>query len=78
VRRRDFITLAGAATMWSFATGAQEAGRTYRLGMLMPFPRDHPFVLGFLGELRNRGFVEGQNLAIEYRDFGPNPELSSQ
>ena len=78
MRRRDFITLVGGATAWPFAARAQEAGRTYRLGMLMPFPRDHPFVLGFLGELRNRGFIEGQNLAIEYRDFGPNPELSSQ
>jgi putative tryptophan/tyrosine transport system substrate-binding protein len=34
--------------------------------------------LGFLGELRNRGFVEGKNLAIEYRNFGPNIELISQ
>jgi putative tryptophan/tyrosine transport system substrate-binding protein len=78
MRRRDFILASGAALAWPLAAAAQEPGRTYRLGMLMPFPRDHPFVLGFLGDLRNRGFIEGQNFAIKYRDFGPNPELSSQ
>jgi putative ABC transport system substrate-binding protein len=46
--------------------------------MLMPFPRDFPFVVGFLSELRKRGFTENQNLVIEYRDFGRDPELSSQ
>jgi putative tryptophan/tyrosine transport system substrate-binding protein len=79
MRRREFITLVVGATVTSpFAAAAQEPGRIYRLGMLMPFPRDHPFVLGFLGELRNRGFIESQNLAIEYRDFGGNTELNSQ
>jgi putative tryptophan/tyrosine transport system substrate-binding protein len=78
MRRRDFIKLAGGAAAWPLTAHAEEAGRTYRLGMLMPFPRDHPFVLGLLGDLRKRGFSEGQNLAIEYLDFGRDPELSSQ
>jgi putative ABC transport system substrate-binding protein len=71
MKRREFITLVGGAALaWPLAAQTQEPGRTYRLGMMMPFPRDHPFVVGFLGELRKRGFIEGQNLAIEYRDFG--------
>jgi putative ABC transport system substrate-binding protein len=79
MKRREFITLVGGAALaWPLAAQTQEPGRTYRLGMMMPFPRDHPFVVGFLGELRKRGFIEGQNLAIEYRDFGGNTELSSQ
>jgi putative tryptophan/tyrosine transport system substrate-binding protein len=78
MRRRDFIKLAGGAAAWPLTAHAEEAGRTYRLGMLMPSPRDHPFVLGLLGDLRKHGFSEGQNLAIEYRDFGRDPELSSQ
>jgi putative ABC transport system substrate-binding protein len=32
----------------------------------------------FWDELRRRGFVEGQNLTVEYRDFGRNNDLSSE
>jgi ABC-type uncharacterized transport system substrate-binding protein len=76
MRRRDFITLlAGAVVAWPLATRAQEPGRTYRIGMLMPFPREAPYTLRFLDELRRHGFIEGQNLTIEYRDFGPRGDL---
>ena len=29
-------------------------------------------------ELRRQGFVEGQNLKVEYRAFGPHPDLLPQ
>jgi putative tryptophan/tyrosine transport system substrate-binding protein len=56
---------------------AQESGRTYRLGILMPFPRE---VLGasFFDELRRSGFIEGQNLTVLYRDYGLHGDLISQ
>jgi hypothetical protein len=79
MRRREFITLlGGAAAAWPLVARAQVAGRTYRLGMLSPFPRDHPWNLVFLDELRRRGFIEGQNLTIDYRDFGPHADLISE
>jgi putative ABC transport system substrate-binding protein len=46
--------------------------------MLMPFPRDHPWNVVFLDGLRRRGFIEGHNLTIDYRDFGLRPDLISE
>jgi putative ABC transport system substrate-binding protein len=78
VRRREFIALMGASVAWPFAAMAQQPGRMYRLGMLANFPRDHPFMLRSFEELRQRRFIEGQNLTIEYRDYGLHPDLISQ
>jgi len=65
IRRRDFITLlGGAAAAWPFAARAQEPGRTYRLGFLLPTARQTPQVEAFFDELRLNGFVEGKNLVV--------------
>ena len=78
MRRREFIALMGATVTWPFAAMAQETGRTYRLGLLQPVPSDTPPLIAFLDELRSFGFIEGQNLIVEYRDFGAHPELISK
>jgi putative ABC transport system substrate-binding protein len=65
MKRRDFITLlSGAAAGWPLAAGAQQPGRTYRLGFFLPVARDSPAIVAFFDELRIHGFIEGQNLAI--------------
>jgi putative ABC transport system substrate-binding protein len=68
----------GAVMAWPLVARAQEPGRTYRMGWLAPFPRDAPFSLRLLDVLRQRGFVDGQNLAIDYRDYGARVDLVSE
>ena len=65
--RREFITLlGGAAAAWPLVARAQQAPRAARLGYFAPASNpDLQQVL--LGGLRDRGYVEGHNLAIEYR-----------
>ena len=51
-----------------FGGDAQEPGKVPRVGFLGPRSRsDGPFVGAFLQGLRELGWVEGQNIAIEYR-----------
>jgi putative ABC transport system substrate-binding protein len=65
MRRRDFITiLGGAAAAWPLAARAQQGGRAYRLGFLVPGGRDIPAVVAFFDELRLNGFIEDQNLTV--------------
>jgi hypothetical protein len=60
VNRRTFIFGPGAAAAWPLAARAQEPGRTYRLGFLIPAARQSPSVLALFDELRLNGFVEGK------------------
>jgi putative ABC transport system substrate-binding protein len=79
MRRRDFMTLAGGAVAaLPLAALAQKAGRIYRLGCLSPHPRDIPFNVRFFDKLRRAGFIEDQNLTIDYRAFAPHIDLISQ
>jgi putative ABC transport system substrate-binding protein len=79
MRRREFITLlGGTAVAWPLAARTQEAGRTYRLGCLLPLTRDAPINIAFFNELQRRGFIEGQNLTVEYRAYGLHVDLVSE
>ena len=65
MRRRSFITLlGGAAAAWPFGAHPQEAGRTYRLGFMVPLSPDAPSIVAFFDELRLARFIEGQNLIV--------------
>jgi len=64
MHRRQFITALGGAAITPLMAHAQEAGRIYRLGVLVPAARESAAVRAMFDELRLNGFVEGQNLAV--------------
>jgi putative tryptophan/tyrosine transport system substrate-binding protein len=68
MRRREFIGLAGAATAWPLGAHAQQAAMP-TLGLLssVAFNTRRDQVAGFHRGLFEAGYVQGKNLAIEYR-----------
>jgi putative ABC transport system substrate-binding protein len=70
MRRRELIAiLAGAALAAPARLMAQSANRVYRVAVLVPIPAS--VFTAFFDELRQHGFVEGQNLVVDRRGFDP-------
>jgi len=66
IRRREFITLlGGAVAAWPLAARAQKT-KTLRLGIVAVTPRTGPLWVTFEQRLRQLGYVDGQNLTIEF------------
>jgi putative tryptophan/tyrosine transport system substrate-binding protein len=74
MRRREFITLIGGAAASPLAARAQEAGRIFRLGVLIYSSKNATAPAAFFDELRVFGFVDGQNLKIDGGGFGLRDE----
>src|SRR4029450_10965463 len=75
-RRREFITVfAGAALGWPLAARAQQGKRIARIGVLLfGSPDSDPNLPAFLRGLRELGYVEAQNIVIEYRYAEGKPD----
>ena len=70
MRRREFITLlGGVAAAWPLAARAQQAGKVWHIGMLETItPQANAANFDALRKgLRELGYIEGQNLVMEYR-----------
>jgi len=70
-RRRFLAALASGLLAAPLATEAQQAGRTPRVGLLLPGTATSPIsirgVEHFTQGLREHGYVDGKNITIEYR-----------
>jgi putative tryptophan/tyrosine transport system substrate-binding protein len=70
MRRREFITLVGGAAAWPLAARAQQPSNTFRVGIATIQPRTSPVYAPFDQRLRELGYIEGQNLIVDFL----NPE----
>ena len=79
MRRRQFISLLGAAAVWPLAARAQQPRQMRRIGVLMGSDEsDHEaqsWVAAFREELRKLGWVEGRNVEIDMRWTKADVEL---
>ena len=71
IRRREFITLGGAAAAWPWAARAQQADRVRRIGALMTQAADDPEgqsrLLALAQGLQESGWTIGRNVRIDTR-----------
>src|SRR5262245_17555923 len=68
-RRREFITVLGGAAAWPVVARAQQLTKLPTIGVLGPNTPslDSRRVGAFVQRLRELGWIEGRNVAIEYR-----------
>jgi ABC-type uncharacterized transport system substrate-binding protein len=81
MRRRAFMTLlGGAAAAWPLAARAQQAGKLPTVGFIVPttLSAEAQRVAAFSQRLRELGWIEGRNIAIDFRTGEGQPERLSE
>src|SRR5207245_8824 len=67
MRRIGLVVLLAVILAWEPISGAQPEGKTRVIGFLGPPPSAGGLVQAFQQGLRDLGYVEGQNIRVEYR-----------
>jgi putative ABC transport system substrate-binding protein len=68
MKRREFITLLGGLAAWPIAAHAQQVGKLPTIGFLgADASAFSPWTAAFVAHLRELGWIENRNVAIEYR-----------
>ena len=69
MKRREFITLLGGAAAWPLAARAQQPSKVATIGLLGSgtAAAQSQWTAAFVQRMRELGWTEGRNLAIEYR-----------
>jgi putative tryptophan/tyrosine transport system substrate-binding protein len=80
MRRREFISLLGGVAAWPLAARAQQPSRVYRIGVLelSPAASNAANFDALRKGLRELGYVEGQNLVLDYRSADGGAERFPQ
>jgi putative tryptophan/tyrosine transport system substrate-binding protein len=68
MRRREFVTLLGAAAMWSLVARAQQPTHRLTIGWLSSGRVLEPGIAAFARRLGELGWIEGRDAAIERRE----------
>ena len=69
MKRREFITLLGAAAAWPLAARAQQPGKLPTVGIIgsgTPATHGHWYA-ALVQRLRELGWIDGRTVAVEYR-----------
>ena len=67
MRRREFIALLGGVAAWPLTSLGQSASKTHFILWVSTEAQPDPFIAGFREGMKERGYVEGQNLAFILR-----------
>src|SRR5262245_29884117 len=75
IGRRELLAALGGAAAWLLAARAQQPGKIPRVGYIRAGTLDNdPYREEFVRGMRDLGYVEGRNIAYEFRHYGDDAE----
>src|SRR5215207_8194808 len=77
MRRREFVWFGGGAVAWPLVAHAQQPTKVHFILWVSTEAQPDPFIAGFREGMRERGYVEGQNVAFVLR-YAPGDPAAVQ